>query len=79
MGQMYNAWKEQAPMVFYSNRADRSTTAGRDGFEKVAYQEEIVAPLTKWHWLARRSDMIPETTVRSAFKVAWTPALPTAT
>jgi thiamine pyrophosphate-dependent acetolactate synthase large subunit-like protein len=37
-----------------------------------AYQEEIVGPLTKWHWLARRSEMIPET-IRRAFKVAWTP------
>ena len=72
MGQMYNAWKEQTPMVFYCYRADRSTTAGRDGFEEVAYQEEIVAPLTKWRWLARRPEMIPET-VRRAFKVAWTP------
>jgi len=73
MGQMYNAFKEQTPLVFYSYRADRSRTAGRDGFEEVAYQEEIVAPLTKWHWLARRPDMIPET-VRRAFKVAWTPS-----
>jgi len=72
MGQMYNAWKEQTPLVFYSYRADQSTRAGRDGFEEVMYQEEIVAPITKWHWSARRPDMIPET-VRRAFKVAWTP------
>ena len=72
MGQMYNAYKEQTPLVFYSYRTDSSRSAGRDGFEEVAYQEEIVAPLTKWHWLARRSEMIPET-VRRAFKVAWTP------
>lgn len=72
MGQMYCAWKEQTPLVFYSYRADRSRAAGRDVFEEVMYQEEIVAPITKWHWLARRPDMIPET-VRRAFKVAWTP------
>ena len=72
MGQMYNSFKSQTPLVFYTYRADRSTTAGRDGFEEVAYQEEMVAPITKWHWLARRPDMIPET-VRRAFKVAWTP------
>ena len=72
IGQMYNAWKEQTPLVFYSYRADQSTRAGRDGFEEVMYQEEIVAPITKWHWSARRPDMIPET-VRRAFKVAWTP------
>jgi acetolactate synthase-1/2/3 large subunit len=72
MGQMYNAWKEQTPLVYYSYRAESSGAAGRDGFEEVMYQEEIVAPLTKWHWLARRPDMIPET-IRRSFKVAWTP------
>ncbi len=72
IGQMYNAQKEQTPLVFYSYRNDKSTTAGRDVFEEVPYQEEIVAPLTKWHWLARRPDMIPET-LRRSFKVAWTP------
>ena len=64
MGQMYNSFKSQTPLVFYTYRADRSTTAGRDGFEEVAYQEEMVAPITKWHWLARRPDMIPETVRR---------------
>ena len=72
MGQMFNAYKEQTPLVVYSYRNDKSRTAGRDVFEEVAYQEEMVAPLTKWHWLARRADMIPET-IRRAFKVAWTP------
>jgi thiamine pyrophosphate-dependent acetolactate synthase large subunit-like protein len=72
MGQMYNAWKEQTPLVYYSYRAESSRSAGRDGFEEVMYQEEMVAPITKWHWLARRPDMIPET-IRRSFKVAWTP------
>jgi len=72
MGQMFNAYKEQTPLVFYSYRTDQSGRAGRDGFEEVADQEGMVAPLTKYHWLARRPDMIPET-VRRAFKAAWTP------
>ena len=72
MGQMYNAWKEQTPLVYYSYRNESSRAAGRDGFEEVMYQEEIVSPITKWHWLARRPDMIPET-IRRSFKVAWTP------
>ncbi len=72
MGQMYNCFKSQVPMVFFTYRADKSFTAGRDGFEEVAYQEEIVGPMTKWHWLARRPDMIPET-IRRAYKVAFTP------
>src|SRR4051794_18050706 len=72
MGQMFNAFKEQTPLVFYSYRTDQSGRAGRDGFEEVANQEQMVAPLTKYAWLARRADMIPET-VRRAFKAAWTP------
>jgi thiamine pyrophosphate-dependent acetolactate synthase large subunit-like protein len=72
MGQMFNAFKEQTPLVFYSYRTDQTGRAGRDGFEEVANQEQLVAPLTKYSWLARRADMIPET-VRRAFKAAWTP------
>jgi benzoylformate decarboxylase len=72
MGQMFNAFKEQTPLVFYSYRTDQSGRAGRDGFEELANQEQIVAPMTKYSWLARRPDMIPET-VRRAFKAAWTP------
>ncbi len=72
MGQMYNAFKEQTPLVFYSYRTDQTRRSGRDGFEEVANQEQIVAPITKYSWLARRTDMIPET-LRRAFKAAWTP------
>src|SRR5262245_20697941 len=72
MGQMFNAYKEQTPLVFYSYRTDQSGRAGRDGFEEVANQEQLVQPLTKYSWLARTPEMIPET-VRRAFKAAWTP------
>src|SRR4051812_831373 len=72
IGQMFNAYKEQTPLVFYSYRTDQSGRAGRDGFEEVANQEQIVQPLTKYSWLARKAEMIPET-VRRAFKAAWTP------
>src|SRR5258708_30261833 len=72
VGQMFNAFKEQTPLVFYSYRTDQSRRAGRDGFEEVPNQEQMVQPITKYTWLARRPDMIPET-VRRAFKAAWTP------
>src|SRR5262252_7009400 len=72
IGQIFNASKEQTPLVVYSYRTDQSRRAGRDGFEEVANQEQIVQPITKYTWLARRPDMIPET-VRRAFKAAWTP------
>mgnify|MGYP003343463774 CR=1 FL=1 len=32
----------------------------------------MLQPITKYSWMARRPDMIPET-VRHAFKTAWTP------
>ena len=72
IGQMFNAYKEQTPLVFYSYRTDQTARAGRDGFEELANQEQLVAPLTKYSWLAPRANMIPET-VRRAFKAAWTP------
>jgi thiamine pyrophosphate-dependent acetolactate synthase large subunit-like protein len=72
IGQMFNAQKEQTPLVYYSYRTDQSRRAGRDGFEEVLNQEQMVQPITKYTWLARRADMIPET-VRRAFKAAWTP------
>ena len=71
MGQMLNAYKEQTPLVFYAYRSDSSTSAGRDGFEEVMYQEQMVQPLTKYSWLARRPDRIAET-VRRAFRSSWT-------
>jgi len=72
MGQIYNGYKEQTPLVVYSYRTDQSKRAGRDGFEEIANQEQVVQPLTKYSWMARGASMIPET-VRHAFKTAWTP------
>ena len=72
MGQIFNASKEQTPLVVYSYRTDQSKRAGRDGFEEIANQEQVVQPLTKYSWMARGSSMIAET-VRHAFKSAWTP------
>src|SRR5258708_17502259 len=71
-GQMFNAFKEQTPLVVYSYRTDQPRSAGRDGFEEVPNQEQMVQPITKYTWLARRPDMIPET-IRRAFKASWTP------
>jgi Thiamine pyrophosphate enzyme, N-terminal TPP binding domain len=72
IGQIFNAFKEQTPLLVYSYRTDQSRRAGRDGFEEAANQEQIVQPITKYTWLARRADMIPET-IRRGFKAAWTP------
>ncbi len=72
MGQVFNAYKEQTPLVIYSYRTDQSKRAGRDGFEEIANQEQVLQPLTKYSWMARGPSMIAETT-RHAFKSAWTP------
>ncbi len=72
VGQVFNAWKEQTPVVFYSYRTEDSRASGRDGFEELPGQDQVAAPMTKLSWSARRPDMIPDT-IRRAFKVAWTP------
>ncbi|MDH3407252.1 MAG: thiamine pyrophosphate-binding protein, partial [Gammaproteobacteria bacterium] len=73
MGQMYNTWKEQIPLVFYSYTRPGTAALGRDGFEEAENQDDMVAPITKYRWVASRADKIPET-VRRAFKAAWTPS-----
>jgi thiamine pyrophosphate-dependent acetolactate synthase large subunit-like protein len=72
LGQMFNAWKEQTPLVFYAYSAEDSLAAGRDGFEELTNQEQLAAPMSKLAWSASRAEMIPDT-VRRAFRVAWTP------
>jgi benzoylformate decarboxylase len=72
LGQMFNCWKEQTPLVFYSYRTEESLAAGRDGFEELPGQEQLTEPMTKLTWSARVPAQIPET-IRRAFRVAWTP------
>ena len=74
LGQMFNCWKEQTPLVFYSYRTEESMAAGRDGFEELPGQEALTEPMTKLTWSARGAGQISET-VRRAFRVAWTPPL----
>ena len=72
LGQMFNAWKEQTPLVFYSYRSEDSLASGRDGFEELPGQDQLTTPMTKLTWMARGPAQIPET-IRRAFRVAWTP------
>jgi thiamine pyrophosphate-dependent acetolactate synthase large subunit-like protein len=73
MGQMYNTWKEQIPLVFYSYTRPGTNALGRDAFEEVENQDDMVAPITKYRWVASRADKIPDT-VRRSFRAAWTPS-----
>jgi len=55
IGQMFNAHKEQTPLVFYSYRTDQSRRSGRDGFEEVLNQERVDPALRPvLHFLAHR-------------------------
>ena len=65
VGQIFNAFKEQTPLVVYSYRTDQSRRAGRDGFEEIPNQEQVVQPITKYSWMSHRADMIPETVRRA--------------
>ena len=60
LGQMFNAWKEQTPLVFYSYRTEESLAAGRDGFEELPGQEQLTEPMTKLTWSARRRSRSPK-------------------
>jgi hypothetical protein len=47
IGQIFNAFKEQTPLLVYSYRTDQSRRAGRDGFEEAANQEQSRSPSTR--------------------------------
>lgn len=70
MTQMYNAWKDQIPMVV---AVDYSSTDSRanDSFEDADNMEQIPVAFTKWHWVAESLEGIPAVT-RNAFKFAST-------
>lgn len=70
MTQMFNSWKDQIPMVV-SVGFSRIDTLGQDGFENTDHIEDMSAPITKWHWVAEKTEKIPEIT-RRAFKFAST-------
>lgn len=72
MGNLYNAWKDNTPMVFCAYKRESSWSSGRNVHEEVFNQEILAEPFTQWRWVAKRSAMIPEM-VRRAFKVAATP------
>src|SRR5207245_8978799 len=50
MGQMFNAFKEETPLVFYSYRSEQSGAAGRDGLAAGGKQKRDVEPVAIAHW-----------------------------
>ena len=60
MGQMFNAFKEQTPLVvlLLPHRPDRAAP-GATASRRSPNQEQIVQPITKYTWLARRAGHDP--------------------
>jgi thiamine pyrophosphate-dependent acetolactate synthase large subunit-like protein len=70
MSQIFNSYKDQIPMLI---GADFVATDNRahDGFEDADNLDRITEPITKWHWVAEKSEKIPDLT-RMAIKFATT-------
>ncbi|MDH3531763.1 MAG: thiamine pyrophosphate-binding protein [Gammaproteobacteria bacterium] len=65
---MYNAMKDRTPLVMISDHAD-SRIEGRDGHEDLDDWTEAVKQYTKWQWIVRDPQRIPEW-VRRAYTLA---------
>ncbi len=65
---LYNAWKDQSSLVIVTDGPD-SRFAGRNGFEDVDDWLEAIEQFTKWRWMARWPERIPEL-VKRAFQLS---------
>src|SRR5215469_12832101 len=71
MTQMINSWKDQIPLLVAVASADQETM-GRDQPQEAEFHETMTHPITKWTWMAKTTDGIPET-LRRCLKFASTP------
>lgn len=67
---MYNAMKDRTPLVILTDHAD-SQADGRDGHEDLDDWLEPFKQYTKWRWIIKEGNRIPEW-VAHAFKVSST-------
>jgi acetolactate synthase-1/2/3 large subunit len=67
---MYNAMKDRTPVVIVTDHAD-SQADGRDGHEDIEDWLEPFKQYTKWRWLVKEANRIPEW-LAYAFKIAST-------
>lgn len=67
---MYNAMKDRTPVVIHTDHADTEAD-GRDGHEDLDDWLEPFKQYTKWRWIVKEGDRIPEW-VAHAFKVSST-------
>lgn len=68
---MYNAMKDRTPLVVMTDHADTQVD-GRDGHEDLDDWLEPFKQYTKWRWITKEANRIPEW-LAHAFKVASTP------
>jgi thiamine pyrophosphate-dependent acetolactate synthase large subunit-like protein len=71
MTQMINSWKDQIPLLIAVASADQETM-GRDQLQEAEFHEAMTNPITKWTWVAKTTNGIPET-LRRGLKFASTP------
>lgn len=71
MTQLVNSWKDRIP-VLLTVAAFGTELAGKDHPQDYDHQEPMVAPITKWLWLAQNAQGIPDV-LRRAMKFATTP------
>src|SRR5712692_10074166 len=67
---MYNAMKDRTPVVIVTDHADTQAD-GRDGHEDIEDWLEPFKQYTKWRWILKEANRIPEW-IAHAFKVAST-------
>ncbi len=70
MAQVFNNWKDQVPTIIAVDWGSMGTM-GMDGHEDIDDLDQVVQPMTKWHWIAETVERIPDVT-RRALKFAST-------
>jgi benzoylformate decarboxylase len=63
MTQMINSWKDQIPILVVVGSVDQAALGG-DLSQESDHSEVMTQPITKWHWVAKSTEAIPETTRR---------------
>jgi len=75
---VFNAWRDQTPLVIGSERAETSLQGGREAYEEWDDFLNPASSFTRWRWSVEDASRIPEIT-RRAFTIASTaPAGPVA-
>jgi thiamine pyrophosphate-dependent acetolactate synthase large subunit-like protein len=71
LGNLFNAWKDRAPMVIVSQRESAGLRRGHE-FETWDGYLDSSASFTRWRWSVSDAQRVPET-ARRAFRIASTP------